>query len=142
MFASLALPNARRSRIWFEVDRGTEYSKQIRGKLLDYCKAFESADDAWPDFLLARDEAGNVLFDDEQYEVQGQFTQITREPRRMFPRILWVALNDLRAEQLRRLISYLGTDERRRLFHVLRDDDRTTMLILSYSQIVVQVVVD
>jgi hypothetical protein len=43
----------RRSRIWFEVDLGTENQGQLRGKLERYRRAYEASDDkTWPVYPL------------------------------------------------------------------------------------------
>lgn len=69
----------RRFKLWLEVDRATEFQKQVRTKLERYWQAYQDADEAaWP----------------------------------VFPAVLWVAVDDERAKELRWLIQQLPADAR------------------------------
>jgi hypothetical protein len=67
MFVSLSKPNVPVLNAWLEVDRGTEYSNQIKSKLVRYLKASEVATtddvDMWPRiyWIALNNERRNTL---------------------------------------------------------------------------------
>lgn len=93
---------SRSTLLWIEMDMATEQHKQVRAKLESYWRAFQQADKFPYPPELSR----------EVVQPDGSTRRQT-----VFPRIIWVGVDQERAKELSWLVSTLD-DEARRLFTV------------------------